>query len=64
MSRTDAILDAVRRVVEARRVELDAATDLRAVTVGVKIAPGRWSPRAVVLNLERETVLEPDRRRV
>jgi hypothetical protein len=63
MSRTDAILEAVRVIVEARRAELDAAQDLRALTIAIKIAPGRWRPRLAVLQLEREMVFtEPEKR--
>lgn len=59
MSRTDVMLEAIRAVVEARRAEIDAAQDLRAVVLDIKLRPGVWTPRAVVVNLERETLFEP-----
>lgn len=62
MTRTDAICEAIRRVVEARRAEIDAAVDLRAVTIDVKIPTGGWKPRAVILQLERETVFPVEKR--
>lgn len=58
MSRTDVVIDALKAVVEARRAEIDAAQDLRAINLDVRLKPGAWTPRAVVLNLERETVFE------
>jgi hypothetical protein len=53
MSRTDAILHALRRRLEARRAELDAATDLRSLVLDLKFSPDCVSPREIVDRIER-----------
>ena len=52
-SRALAIWDAVRREIEARRAHLDAAADLGAVTIEVKLTAGTAVVRGVVWQEER-----------
>lgn len=54
MTRTDAIVAAVRRFLEARRAELDGASDLRSLTLVLKFSPDHLEPRAVIDSIERE----------
>lgn len=56
MTRTDAILKAVQRLLETRRAEIDRADDLRSVILDLKFAPGRLDPRTIVDRIERECV--------
>ena len=53
--RTDAILEAVKTILEARRAEIDAAEDLRALTLEVKLRPRSATVRAVIAQSEHET---------
>jgi hypothetical protein len=55
MTRTEAILHAIRRRLDARRVELDAAKDLRGFVIDLKFSPGEETllPREVVDRIER-----------
>ena len=54
MTRTDAILRAVRVLLEARRAELDAAQDLRGLELSLKFSPQCLEPRTVIDRIERE----------
>jgi hypothetical protein len=56
MTRTEAILSAVRALLEARRHELDAATDLRGVVLDLKFTAGHLEPRTVIDRIERERI--------
>lgn len=40
MTRTDAILHAIRRQIDKRRAELDAASDLRHLVIELRFTPG------------------------
>lgn len=63
MGRTDQILDAISRALAARRAEIDEATDLSAVVVDVKLRPGTWTPRRVIVRPEHETEISSDWKR-
>ncbi len=54
MTRTDTIIAAVTRRLEQNRQALDAAPDLRMVTVMVRLAPTTGHPLAVILRTEAE----------
>jgi hypothetical protein len=54
MTRTDAILHALRKRLDARRAELDAAADLRHLVIELRFTPGeRVTPYEVVDRIER-----------
>lgn len=53
MTRTDAILHALKRRLEARRAELDAASDLRGIVLDLKFSPDCLMPREIVDRIER-----------
>lgn len=53
MTRTEAILHAIRRRIEARRKELDAADDLRVLVLDLKFSPDCLLPREIVDRIER-----------
>lgn len=53
MTRTQTILNALRRAIEARQVELDAAEDLRYLTLELRFTPGELSPYEVIDRVER-----------
>lgn len=53
MTRTDAILHALRRKIESRRAELDAATDLRSLVLDLKFSPECLTPREIIDRMER-----------
>jgi hypothetical protein len=55
MTRTDAILLAIREAVARRRTLLDTAVDLSAVTLVVKLSPDHSEPRCVRFLPEFET---------
>lgn len=52
-SRTKAIADAMRRELDLRRTQIDAATDLGEVTIVVKLNAGTTWVRGVVWQEER-----------
>ena len=54
MTKTDAILAALRVLADARRAEWDGARDLRGLTIELKFSPDHLEPRAVVDSIERE----------
>ena len=56
--RTDEIKSALIAYLEQHRAELDAVNDLRCLKLDLKFKPGSWKPRAIVMNTERETVLD------
>jgi hypothetical protein len=60
MTRTGAILLGIQRLLETRRRELDAASDLRNLVLDLKFEPGMIEPLAIVDRIERETA-RPDR---
>ena len=54
VTRTDAILHAIRSRLESRRVELDAAGDLRYLVLELRFTPGeRVTPYEIVDRIER-----------
>lgn len=53
MTRTDAILKAFERLLNARRSELDKANDLRGLIVDLKFSPDCLEPRTVIDRIER-----------
>lgn len=53
MTRTDAILLAIRRRVEKRRAELDSADDLRGLTIELKFSPDCLEPREIDDKVQR-----------
>lgn len=54
MSRTDAVLEAMRQEIERHRAVLDKDDDLRTVSLVVKLRAGSWKPRAVLFSVESE----------
>jgi hypothetical protein len=50
-------LDAVRSELESRRNFLDGDTDVRSVTISVKMIQGTDQVRAVVVTVESEKIL-------
>jgi hypothetical protein len=59
MTRTEEVIEAVTRTLRRWGREVDGSSDIRAVTVSVKIAPGATRPRAVVCQVESESRLLP-----
>lgn len=59
MTRTDAIIRHVTALLESRRRELDAATDLAAIELDLKFSPGCLEPRTVIDRIQRERRREP-----
>jgi len=55
MTRTDAILHELRKRIDARRKELDAASDLRHLVIELRFTPGgeRVTPYEIVDRIER-----------
>ena len=60
MSRTDVILEAVQTLIEARRVDLDAADQLSSLNIYLKFKPGSWAPRKALIRPETEHRLDAD----
>lgn len=54
MTRTDAIIRSVVALLESRRRELDAATDLVAVDLELRFSPECLEPRTVIDQIRRE----------
>jgi len=54
MTRTDAIVLTIRRLLERRRAEIDAADDLRGLVLDLKFSPGCLEPRTIIDRMERE----------
>lgn len=54
MTRTDAILRAIRVLLDARRTELDAMADIRGLILDLKFAPEILEPRTIIDRVERE----------
>ncbi len=54
MTRTEAILKAVRALLEERRTEFDRAVDMRGLTIDLKFSPNCLEPRTVIDRVERE----------
>lgn len=54
MTRTDAILKAIQALLDARRAQLDAASDIRGLILDIKFSPDCLEPRTVIDILERE----------
>lgn len=53
MTRTNAIVAAIRRVLEARQQEIDTARDLSKVEIDLHFSPDQIEPREVVHRIER-----------
>jgi hypothetical protein len=59
MTRTEAILDAVRQELDRHRPYLDRIDGLRSVMLVIKVRPGTREVRAVIFSPEVETSLLP-----
>jgi hypothetical protein len=53
VTRTDAILKAIRERLEERRSEIDKANGMRGLTLDLKFSPGCLEPREVIDRVER-----------